>query len=69
VRCQDPGAPGALLEPPDSPDRNLTGTWQNRAGLPGGLHVTLTLEFLTGPCQEPDRTVSAVRSPPGPRQY
>jgi len=25
VRWQDPGAPGALLEPPDSPDRNLTG--------------------------------------------
>jgi len=27
--CQDPGAPGALgtlLEPPDSPDRNLLGT-------------------------------------------
>jgi len=26
--CQDPGVPGApgtLLEPPDSPDRNLTG--------------------------------------------
>jgi hypothetical protein len=37
--------------------------------LPGGLHVILTLKFLTGPCQEPNRTVSAVGSPPGPRQY
>jgi len=30
--CQDPGAPGApgtLLEPPDSPDRNLFGTEQD----------------------------------------
>jgi len=32
IQCQDPGAPGALLEPPNSPNRNLTGTWQEPSG-------------------------------------
>jgi len=53
--CQDPGAPGApgtLLEPPDSPDRNLPGTCQepvrNRAGLPGDTHTPVPDRTLSG---------------------
>jgi len=51
--CQDPRAlraPGALLEPPNSPDRSLPKTCQefirNRAGLLGDIYTLV-----------PDRTL------------
>ena len=63
-----------LLEPPGaswSLLAVLAGTWQepsrNWAGLLGRFYIILTLEFLIGPRQDPDRTVSAVGSPPCPR--
>jgi len=53
--CQDPrapGAPGTLLEPPDSPDRNLPGTCQepvrNRVGLLGDTHTLVPDRTLSG---------------------
>jgi hypothetical protein len=51
VRCQDPRAPGALLEPPNSPDRNLIGTWQEPSG-------TARRPLCDPYTRVPDRTLS-----------